>query len=480
MESLILNHFKAFNSRIAFMLDASRKNLLVFGENGSGKTSIYEAIRLCFFRDRLVKPHITIGGSPTQKANDEQNYFRSYNYKTPAGTPMVDFTLQINSTDFKVFSPANYQCFMVSYADLQNNGTINLPALLKKAFLTCGDIDAFVSSKVADIIKAVNSSLEKEFMEDAVIGQENVNNDIFISNRSGSLKESNGLNKVFNEAKINLVIILLLLQSILLMREPEPSTKHNILVVDDIITSLDASNRKYLIEFLLKKFVNFQKIIFTHNIGFNNLICKSVKRIDDLDKWSFQNVYITNRGPQQYFYDEFGKAQDILDQFNSGMLQPNTVGNELRKRFEADIYELAKLIHQGEVHQATMLVGRMVDSTKPIYFNRDGDKRLVAEDLVKAILGIASGTDTDADKVQKIKDEIEKYATNTDLTKMVEIIKEMHFYEKIMIHQLSHGSSPMPNFNQKEVEDAIKMIVTLENLIKQFHPAKSSSTVAAL
>lgn len=480
MEKLELSHFKAFNSRIAFILDASRKNLLVFGENGSGKTSIFEAIRLCFFRDRLLKPHISVGAPALQRANEEQNYYRSYNYRTPTGTPSIDFTLQINSTDFKVFSPANYQCFMVSYSDMRYDGTINLSALLKKAFLTCGDIDTFVSSKMTDIINAVNNSLENEFMEDAVIGQENVNHDIFIRNTTGSLKESDGFNKVFNEAKINLVIILLLFHSILQMLEPEPSTKHKILVVDDIITSLDASNRKYLIEFLLKKFSSFQIVIFTHNIGFNNLVCKSVKQIGDIDKWIFQNVYITNRGPHQYFFDEFGRAQDILDQFNIGMLQPNTVGNELRKRFEADVYELAKLIQLGEVHQATLLVSRMVNPSKPIYVNRTGDKLLVAEDLVKAISGIANSLDPDSDKVQKIKDEIDKYASDTDLAKMMDVIKEMHFYERIVIHQLSHGSSPMPNFNQKEVEDAIKMIVTLENLIKQFRPTKSSSTVVTL
>lgn len=54
---------------------------------------------------------------------------------------------------------------------------------------------------------------------------------------------------------------------------------------------------------------------------------------------------------------------------------------------------------------------------------------------------------TSSDKVQKIKDEIDKYATDADLTKMIDTIKEMHFYEKIMIHQLSHGSSPMPVFS---------------------------------
>ena len=480
MEKLELSHFKAFNSRIAFMLGTARKNLLVYGENGAGKTSVYEAIRLCFFRDRLVMPHLTKGAPPAQRSNDEQNYYRTYNYRMPAGHPMIDFTLHINGGDFKSFSSKDYQCFMVSYADVRNEGTINLQTLLKKVYFCCDDVEAFVASKISTVINAVNVSLEKEFMEDAVIGQNNVQYDIFIRNTSGTLKESKGLNNVFNEARINLVIILLLLHSILLMQDSEPSTKHKLLVVDDIITSLDASNRKYLIEFILKKFSNFQKILFTHNIGFNNMVYKSVKRVDDPSKWVFQNVYITKSGPQQYCFDEFGKAEDILNEFNSGMLQPNTVGNELRKRFEADIYELAKLLQVGEVHQATCIVGRLIDPAKPVYVSRNNNKCLMAEDLVKSISGIASGTDLDSDKVQKIKDEIDMYATDADLTKMIDIIKEMHFYEKIMIHQLSHGSSPMPVFSQKEVEDAIKLIVTLENLIKQFHPAKSNSTIGGL
>lgn len=46
MEKLEINHFKAFGSRIAFILSAQRKNLLLYGENGAGKTSVYEALKL--------------------------------------------------------------------------------------------------------------------------------------------------------------------------------------------------------------------------------------------------------------------------------------------------------------------------------------------------------------------------------------------------------------------------------------------------
>lgn len=64
MEKLEINHFKAFGSRIAFILSTQRKNLLLYGENGAGKTSVYEALKLLFFRKRLLKGKITIGGTP--------------------------------------------------------------------------------------------------------------------------------------------------------------------------------------------------------------------------------------------------------------------------------------------------------------------------------------------------------------------------------------------------------------------------------
>ena len=119
------------------------------------------------------------------------------------------------------------------------------------------------------------------------------------------------------------------------------------------------------------------------------------------------------------------------------------------------------------MHEATKLVARLVQP-EPIYVYKHGGKLRDANDLVKAIKGIADGADTDAVKVQRITDEIEKYATNADLQKIVAFVKEFHFYEKMMIHSLSHGSAAMPNFNQKEVTAAMTLLEIIENEIKSF------------
>ena len=57
---------------------------------------------------------------------------------------------------------------------------------------------------------------------------------------------------------------------------------------------------------------------------------------------------------------------------------------------------------------------------------------------------------------------------NADLQKIIAFVKEFHFYEKMMIHSLSHGSAAMPNFNQKEVEGAMTLLEIIEHEIKSF------------
>ena len=49
MDKIELRNFKIFNNR--FTLDTTGKNMLVYGENGAGKSSIYEAIEMFFFHD---------------------------------------------------------------------------------------------------------------------------------------------------------------------------------------------------------------------------------------------------------------------------------------------------------------------------------------------------------------------------------------------------------------------------------------------
>lgn len=479
MEKIEINNFKAFNSRIAIIPTAARKNVLVYGENGAGKTSFYEALLLVFYHEKLIKPHISLGAQPEQRVNEERDFYNGFNHKTPAGSPTVDFSIKINNVDFKSFNKAIYQCFMVSVKDLNyvtyeiNEGkvlekdTVNLKRLLEKMNFPAFDVDVFLAHRTKDLIQSVNQSLHDDFIEGFEIGQENDQYDIFIKDDGMNLKESNGLRNVFNEAKVNLTVILLLLHSVMLLQAEAAEGKHKLLVLDDLVSSLDNSNRLYLARFILSKFCGFQIVMCTHSIGFNNMMYTCIEKQRELANWLTCNLYLTNRGPQSYDFGELRTAGQIKDDFNRGFLQPNTVGNEIRKRFEAVIYELAKIIQIGEVHMATNLVARLV-KPEPLYVRKHNGKMYDANDLVTEIKLIADGADTPAVKVQKITDEIAKYSTNADFLKIIDIVREFHFYEKMLIHSLSHGSAPMPNFNQKEVESAMNLLEILEKEINSF------------
>lgn len=479
MEKIEINHFKAFGSRIALVPTTAHKNVLIYGENGAGKTSLYEAIVMAFYREKLLKPHISVGAPAAQRANEEKDFYNSYNHKTAAGTPAIDFTIQINNQDFKIFNTNAFQCFTVSMKDLDyvihevqggkvvDKDCINLKRLLGSVNYPTFDVDIFLAQHVNELVQNVNNSLGADFVEGFVIGQENDQFDIYIKDDDKHLRESNGLHAVFNEAKINLVVILILLHTALMLQAAPADGKHKLLILDDLVTSLDNSNRKFLAEFILIKFGDFQKVLFTHSIGFNNMLYQCIEKKNELENWLTYNLYMTNQGPQIYDFGELKTAGEIKQDFTSGILMPNTVGTEIRKRFEAGIYELAKIIQIGEVHMATDLVARLI-KPEPIYVYKHGGKLYRANDLVKAIKDIADGPDSDADKVLKITSEIQKYTTDPDLQNIISFVKEFHFYEKTLIHSLSHGSTPMPNFNQKEVESAMTLLETIENAIKGF------------
>jgi predicted ATP-dependent endonuclease of OLD family len=66
MKKIKLKNFKAFESEIE-LKNPQAKNILLFGENGSGKSSIYEALRYVFYQEEIEKVD-TLLPLPDQRA----------------------------------------------------------------------------------------------------------------------------------------------------------------------------------------------------------------------------------------------------------------------------------------------------------------------------------------------------------------------------------------------------------------------------
>lgn len=481
MKKLVINHFKAFDSRITFFCD-NNQNLLIYGENGSGKTSVYEALRQVFYRNRLLKPHITVGASAEVRAADEQTYYRSFSHKQPIGTSLPAISIEINDTDFKGFDSSGYACFMISNADLKYENTdvvdnkavikdvINLKSMLSKFMLPSFDetksIEDFLNNNSNLLIKNINNVLHNNFLENFCIGFDNQNFDIFIEDTSNNIRESNGLQKVFNEAKINLVLILLFFETVKIMQTTASWVK-KLLVIDDLTTSLDASNRLFFCNYVLNHFEASQKIILTHNVGYNNLLVNRIGENNDTNNWKFYNLYITNQGPQLYSYNELRKATDIRTEFDAGTLSPVDTGVAIRKRFEADINEIAKYFSIDATSMAMTIVSNITGGNASFYYYKEGKKLKNADNLVDTIKAITAEATTAAEKLTKITAEIEKYHSDADIVKLQQFIKEFHYFEKMLIHSLAHGTAPMPTFIQKEVHAATHLLEHIEALISQ-------------
>lgn len=475
MERIQLRGFKAFHTLLTITPGVERRNILLYGENGAGKTSLFEAIRLAFYKERLLEGHITIGAVPEQLQNERETFIRQ-NFLNKESSEH-SLLLEINGQKIDSLNVSDYQCYMLSNADLSdynwNNGdkqakdSINMKDVLKNAFLPVADVDEFVAEHGERIIHEVNSTLETCFYEPLEVGIENDSFDVFMHSLSiENMRESNGLHNVFNESKIDLVRLLIILVSIPMIRQEEKH--HQLLVLDDIMTSLDACNRELLAKFILEKFEAYQILIMTHNIGFYNTLLLNIaaRGEEENRKWMKLNLYLTNYGVQMYDYDELQTADDILKEFEKGFLTSETVGPEIRKRFEADLEELAKVLQVGAIEESKCLIDQLKEENAPLYFKCDHNKVLRGDNLAKSISEIANNDESDANKIAAIKNEINGFTNNEDLTQAKAIIKEFRLYEKIFMHRLSHGSATIASFKPKEVRACISLLKSLEKRIK--------------
>lgn len=75
MNSLCVSNFKAFKE--TFLLSLDGKSSLIYGENGSGKTSLFEAVKLFFFKERILKELIPSNMVGEERDNEVERVFRN-------------------------------------------------------------------------------------------------------------------------------------------------------------------------------------------------------------------------------------------------------------------------------------------------------------------------------------------------------------------------------------------------------------------
>jgi energy-coupling factor transporter ATP-binding protein EcfA2 len=451
IKSIYIKNFKAFKDEFDNLNEGGNlvlegKNFLLYGDNGAGKSSIYEALKVVFFENSTIK----------KSANEEQkarykDFWNAYNNQQSR----EKFEIKINEEDYQTFPKHNYQTFMITMDKFCLNQYISLNELLTNFHLDIEKIENFCKNNYQSIENSVNTKLE-EFREKNITISIDEENDfkVKIKDTNRNLERNDNLYQYFNEAKLNLIVLLLLFEAI---KKVQQSNRTKLLVLDDFITSLDVANRTFIMQYILEGFPikEFQIFIFTHNVYFYNLIMFLVKE----DEWKFGNLYEIDNEHKIYLKDNVDTVSKIRDFYDKNKHNIDPVGNKIRRRFEVLLHELSKLILVGTVEDSKTILDR-VQSNKTIYLKKEKKKYKTASDLVDEICNLLQSTQN----LQDIKKTISEYKKN-DIILMQKTIEKLKVYQKVTLHPLSHGKVGQTSFTIKELESSLDLLEKLEKNI---------------
>ncbi len=385
----------------------------------------------------------------------------------PAYTERPPFTVEINNTSFHALNTTNVDCYMLSYMDSHSlpydgDRKLSLNALLDD--LNFPDLPMnFVNDSFEVILTEVNKVLKEEFYLDIEITVDGSNDHyLIIEDKNSRLKKGTNLDLYFNEAKLTIISLLIKLSVVELTGN---STHDKILILDDVISSMDMANRAFFTHYIIKHFSKYQKIILTHNASYYNLF-RSAITLHEKDKWLEHSLFVVgdsiNLASSSVLKNS--DAKKLKDDYLNGRMTANDIANKIRQCLEAQIHELALWLHMESVDQSGRIINNLLSGTKKVYLKVDRKKTFLSEDLNNDLQNILNdGTKTDTEKVADCISKFSEFDCKNELTKLIPIIKEVRLYEKLVLHQLSHGRTGLPSFSPLEIEKSIDLLVFLSS-----------------
>ena len=464
-----LKNFRAFPRAYQINLTKAGKNLLVYGENGSGKTSLYLALKFFLessaddsteFKkyqnifvpdDGYIKLHLR-----ADKNSKEDTYEWSRTVTEETKTQLIlDASKAKGFLDYKALLHTHY----LHYA----NDTVNVFNLLVNTLLA--NITNDLTDPPRSFAEGWRDILDVLFpiqTQDMTILEDELEEQLKIFNRGLAIKlaelhpktseilrkfgydvtldfdfqgvtynpdkkrldnqqvllkveffdtEILSHHRFLNEAKLSAIAIAIYLSSILL--QPESNLK--ILALDDMLIGLDMSNRLPVLDILHDDFSDYQIFLTTYDKTWYEIVKQRTEQKD----WKYAEFYFGETDEYElpiYVEDKayLEKAREYLDANDY-----KACAVYVRTAFEAIIEKYC------------------ANRRLPIRYRRD-PKRLSSQDFWDPI------------KVEKKTDPI------FDQT----LINEIELYRSIILNPLSHAT--FANIYRKELEDTIEAVERLE------------------
>lgn len=467
MNRLVLENFKAFRSRIEIPFDG--KNAIIYGENGGGKSSIYDAIKLWFHTPTVFDERCDKGLTiPTDIARNKNDILDSYNHQLARTTR---FVMQVNGTAYNHINthPA-YDIIMLSREDLEVKDQINVVDTIKSSLVGIADPEQFVTDNHADLEAFINEVVQKDFGEKYItvsLYRNGTNWLINVEDTKRGIVRNKELTRYFNEGKLHIILLVLLLSAAQLNGSTAP---HKILVLDDVITSLDTANRTFLIKYIHEYCNSYQKIIMTHSVSFYNQLCYSFRTAwVEKDSWKAIRVIQKEETSDVLMIDEIKKASVLRKEYilgtKPGHSLPASLPNDIRKRFEFLVSEISHLLTVGGFAESGQVLAEINDN-KDIYFVYDvaSKKTLNIYDMVNEMVDkitIAPGSPLKTD----LETIFNRYKSGYDLDHIKMTLQLLMIYQKVVLHSGSHLASPIAPFSPSEIDKSIMLLQQLEKLM---------------
>lgn len=456
MRKLELENFKAFDTNVC-MAFPNGENVLIYGENGSGKSSFFESIKLFYFKERLLREQIPPNIVGEERVAYEQRILEEYKSKVENS-----IKIKIDEEDFNNHDTSDDSIFLISFNNLNVGDDICIKDIVNQAYFS--NIDntiPWISKELADlIVEDANKVIHDSFwLYDVTLQNLDSEGKCALQNKDNPIPKQSKLSKFFNEAILHVVRFVVLIESIVYFVNED---KHPIIVMDDCFNSLDMPNRTFMMRYLLNVTKGIQKIVLTHNTGFFNLFSYIAKNAES-GTWIELQLCLVD-GKHRFLDGTEKTTKELIG--NSSNTTLEALGNGLRQRFEILIYQLTRLNNIGELQETSDLLDKLCSPNSHIHLSIDGNGKL--KDIYTLINEIyANLTNGNTTNLQKrLKEKIDEYRKNDFLKSLKPILTELRLMQKVALHQTSHGHSGLPPVSANEIKVSSALLCKLESAIQ--------------
>ena len=322
-----IKNFKAFYGTYQIDLHKAGKNLLIYGENGSGKTSLYKALEL--FLDSSENDTIDFKDHQNRFNADKKGYIKLHLRTNPTSNEHVyEWSDDVKETvDLPIITASkskgffDYKALLETHYLQRESDTVNVFNLLIENLLAniTSDVTGLsIAEEWENISEQSSSQPNVEILEEqlAVFNRELADRlrelearaseilDRFDYNVSFNLtnetldnqeillrvkffdKDIPAHHRFLNEAKLSAIALAIYFAGFLL--QPESDLK--ILALDDVLIGLDMSNRLPVLDILDEYFSDYQIFLTTYDRAWYEVI---KQRTSHSGQWKAVEFYFS-------------------------------------------------------------------------------------------------------------------------------------------------------------------------------------------